>query len=384
VIVIAGVGIYYATLPPPAPPGAGYTIGVVYDTGGKGDKSFNDMAYAGISKAKTDLGIEFIELGSTSASDYITNIETMVTRNVSLIVAVGFLMDDAVAKEAVKYPNQMFAQVDGDIYNMSNVVAIKFEEHVGSAIVGALAVAMSNTGKIGMIGGMDIGIIHKFWHGWVYGAQWAANYLKKSVTILPIQYTGTTPAAWNAPDVAKSIALSQYQQGADIIYAAAGGSGTGLFDATGALDQQAGWNWTTSPTPKYFAIGVDADQDYYGTYQYFVQHSAAGPYSAPSFVLTSEMKRVDTGVYDVVKSVVYGNYTNFYNNPQTWAPSYWSGPTAFSTRGVYLLGLKQGAVGLSPMNYSAQFVTPVAKTVVEQLTAAINNGTAQVPENYGP
>jgi basic membrane protein A len=380
-IVVAAIGVYYASTLTPAASNK-LTIGVVYDTGGKGDKSFNDMAYAGVLNANKTLGVNFIELGSTSSNDYTPNIETMVSRNVSLIVCVGFLMDTDVATEAAKYPNQKFAQIDGDVYNMSNVVAVKFQEHVGSALIGALAVAMSKTGKIGMIGGMDVAIIHKFWHGFQAGAQWANTYLSKNVQVLPVQYTGTTPAAWNAPDVAKSIALTQYQGGADIIYAAAGGSGTGLFDATGTLDQQAGWNWTAGTAPKYFAIGVDADQDYYGTYQYFVQHQSTG-FQSPSFVLTSEIKRVDVGVYDVINSVVAGNYSNFYNHPEIWAPSYWTGPTATATKGVYLLGLAQGAVGPTPFTYTSQYLTATAKTVLDQLTKAILNGSVVIPENYG-
>jgi basic membrane protein A len=381
VIVIAAIGVYYASTLTPAATNK-LTIGVVYDTGGKGDKSFNDMAYAGLLKANTTLGVNYIELGSTSSSDYTPNIETMVSRNVSLIICVGFLMDTDVAAEAAKYPNQKFAQIDGDVYNMSNVVAIKFQEHVGSALIGALAVAMSKTGKIGMIGGMDVAIIHKFWHGFQAGAQWANTYLGTNVQVLSIQYTGTTPAAWNAPDMAKSIALTQYQQGADIIYAAAGGSGTGLFDATGTLDQQAGWNFTAGTAPKYFAIGVDADQDYYGTYQYFVQHQSTG-FQSPSFVLTSEIKRVDVGVYDIINSVVAGNYSNFYSHPEVWAPSYWTGPTATATKGVYLLGLAQGAVGPTPFTYTSQYLTATAKTVLDQLTKAILNGSVVIPENYG-
>ncbi len=364
-------------------PGKGFTIGVIYDTGGKGDKSFNDMAYAGVKNANTTLGVDYKELGSSSANDYTPNIETFVSEKVNLIVAVGFLMDQDVATEAAKYPTQQFAQIDGDVYNMSNVVAIKFEEHVGSALVGALAAAMTQTGKVGFIGGMDIGIIHKFWHGWQYGVSWGANYTHKTVVTLPAQYTGTTPAAWNAPDVAKSEAAGMYQQGADIIFAAAGASGTGLFDQTGALDQQTNWNWNANTVPKYLAIGVDSDQDYYGTQQYFVNHATSG-YTSPSFVLTSEMKRVDVGVFNVIKSVVYNNYSSFYNNPTTWAPTYWNGPTATHTKGVYLLGLAQHAVGPSPMTYTSQYLTPLATKTLAQLTAAILNGSAVVPENYNP
>ncbi|MDV3294003.1 MAG: BMP family ABC transporter substrate-binding protein [Nitrososphaerales archaeon] len=390
-LVIAGAAYYFLSTSPGTPtsatqaalPGKGFTIGVIYDTGGKGDKSFNDMAYAGVVNANKTLGVNYKELGSSSATDYTPNIERMVSTKVNLIIAVGFLMDTDVAAEAAKYPNQNFAQIDGDIYNMSNVVAIKFQEHVGSAIMGALAAAMTQTGKVGFIGGMDIGIIHKFWHGWQYGVSWGANYTHKSVTALPAQYTGTTPAAWNAPDVAKSEAAGMFQQGADIIFAAAGASGTGLFDQTGALDQQTSWNWNANTPPKYMAIGVDADQDYYGTQQYFVNHATSG-FQSPSFILSSEMKRVDVGVFNVIKSVVYNNYSSFYNNPTQWAPSYWNGPTATHTKGVYLLGLAQHAVGLSPMTYTSQYLTPLANKVVAQLTAAILNGTAVVPENYNP
>ncbi len=381
-------------------PGKGMTIGVVYDTGGKGDKSFNDMAYAGVVNANQTLGVNFLELGSSSANDYGPNIETFVSEHVNLIVCVGFLMDTDVAAKAAKYPTQMFAQVDGDIYNMSNVVAIKFQENVGSAIVGAMAAAMTQTGKVGFIGGMDVGIIHKFWHGWAYGVAWGANYMMAhgmrttNVTILPAQYTGTTPAAWNAPDVAKSEAANMYAQGADIIFAAAGASGTGLFDQTGSLDtaSSAGWNWNANTPPPYMAIGVDADQDYYGTQQYFVNHQSSG-FTAPSFILTSEMKRVDVGVFNVIKSVVYQNYSSFYNNPTKWGPSFWNGQTVACgpngdqpchVKGVYLLGLAQHAVGPSPMTYTSQYLTANAKKVVAQLTAAIINGTAIVPENYNP
>jgi basic membrane protein A len=397
VLLAIAAGAYYFLSLPSGPgattgpttqaalPGKGFTIGVIYDTGGKGDKSFNDMAYAGVLSANKTLGVNFKELGSSSPNDYTPNIEAFVSQKVNLVICVGFLMDHDVATEAVKYPSQSFAQIDGDVYNMSNVVAIKFQEHVGSALVGALAAAMTKTGKVGFIGGMDIGIIHKFWHGWQYGVSWGANYTGKTVTALPAQYTGTTGAAWNSPDVAKSEAAGMFQQGADIIFAAAGASGTGLFDQTGALDTapSSGWNWNANTPPPYMAIGVDADQDYYGTQQYFVNHATSG-FTSPSFILTSEMKRVDVGVFNVIKSVVYHNYSAFYNDPAKWAPSYWSGPTATNTKGVYLLGLAQHAVGLSPMTYTSQYMTPLAQKVVAQLTAAILNGSAVVPENYNP
>jgi basic membrane protein A len=351
------------------------------------------MAYAGIVNANKTLGINYIEESSTTASDYVPNIETLVAKNVSLIVCVGFLMDDAVASEAAKYPNMKFAQIDGDDYNITNVVAIKYQENAGSALVGALAVAMTKTKVIGFIGGMSTGIIYKFWHGFVYGVSWAENYTGKTVTLLPAQYTGTTSSAWDEPTIDSQIAQSMMAKGADIIYAAAGASGVGMIDAVGAADKAAGWNWSLTTAPPYFAIGVDSDQDYMGTYQYFVQGNQNGPFTAPSFVLTSEMKRVDTGVYTVIKSVVDGNYSSFWNNPMTWAPTFYNGQTQIcgpngdapcNVRGVFLLGLAQGGVGPSPMTYTLQYLTPEAKTVMAQLKAAILNGTAKVPEIYSP
>jgi basic membrane protein A len=352
------------------------------------------MAYAGLLDAKRILGVNFTELGSSSAADYPYNIDVMVSKHVDLIICVGFMMDGDVATKAAQYPNQKFAQIDGDIYNMSNVVAVKFQENVGSAIVGALAAAMTQTDKVGFIGGMDIGLIHKFLHGYEWGVSWGANYTHNSVTVLPAQYTGTDYHAWTAPDVAKSEAAYMFAHGADIIYAAAGASGTGLFDQTGDLNEGTSWNWNVNTPPTYMAIGVDADQDYYGTKQYFVNHNnSATSWTAPSFVLTSEMKRVDVGVFNVIKSVVYNNYSNFYSNPLTWGPTFWNGQSKVCgdtgsspchVKGVYLLGLAQHAVGLSPMTYTSQYMTPLARKTVAQLTAAILNGTAIVPENYNP
>ena len=396
VIIVVAAGAYYLLLGLPGSTSQSttkqkYTIGVVYDVGGKGDRSFNDMAYAGVVNANKTLGVDYIEESSTSPNDYVPNMETLASKHVSMIVAVGFLMDTAVAQEAQKYPNILFAQVDGDDYNITNVVAIKFQENVGSALVGALAVAMTKTGTVGFIGGMSIGIIYKFWNGYKFGVDWAAQRLGKSVTLLPAQYTGNTPAAFNAPDVAQSEGQAMIAQHADIIFAAAGASGTGLFDAVGAADQSAGWNWSATQAPPYFAIGVDADQDYYGTYQFFVQHNTNGPFSAPSFVLTSEVKRVDTGVFNVIKSLVNNNYTNFWNNPQTWAPSFWNGQSQVCgndgsspchVRGVYLLGWAQKAVGPTPYTYTSAYLTPQAKTIVTQLGNAILNGTVTVPEIY--
>lgn len=406
VIVVAGLAYYlYAVQAPSsattnntsntsaALPGKGMSIGVVFDVGGLGDRGFNDLAYQGMIAANKTFGVNYYYKVSQSISDIQPNFEALIAQHVNLVVGVGFDMDQAIAQEAQKYPNQKFAQVDGDIYNVSNVVAIKFQENVGSALVGALAAAMTKTGTIGFIGGMSTGIIYKFWNGYKFGAEWAAKALNKNVNILEA-YTGPTPTAFNDIPTDNRLGTTMISQNADIIYAAAGASGLGLFDAVGTHDQAAGWNWTLSTPPPVFAIGVDANQDYYGTYQYFVQHenqTTFTGYSAPSFVLTSEIKKVDVGVFNVMKSVVYNNYSNFWNNPSQWGQSYYNGQTKLCgntgdqpcyVRNVYLLGLAQGAVGPTAMQYTAQYVPTQASNLVSQLKQGILNGTITVPEIY--
>jgi len=367
-----------------------YSIGVVFDVGGLGDRGFNDLAYQGMMEANKTLGVDYTYEVAATTSDFPSLFNAMITKNVSLIVGVGFDMDQVINQTAHANPNRLFAQVDGDIYNVPNVVAIKYQEHIGSAIVGALAVAMTKSDKIAFLGGVSTGIIYKFCNGWKAGAVWASNYLHKNVTLIK-QYAGSTFNYFNEPSAGNQIGQTMIAQGADIIFTAAGGTGIGTFDAIGKYDQQQGWNWT-STAPPVFAIGVDANQDYYGTYQFFVQHSnSTASYKAPSFVLTSEIKKVDLGVFNVMKSVVYGNFSNIWNNPNTYAPSFYNGQTQLCgpdgdapchVRGVYLLGLAQGAVGPTPFAYTSQYLTPSANNVMKQITQGILNGTINIPEDY--
>ena len=401
IVVAAGAYYFYTTMTPTTGtttssgslPGKGMSIGVVFDVGGLGDRGFNDLAYAGMIQANKTFGVNYYYKISQSTNDILPNFEALIAQHVNLVVGVGFDMDQAIAQEAAKYPTQKFAQVDGDIYNVTNVVAVKFQENVGSALVGALAAAMTKTNNIGFVGGMSTGIIYKFWNGYKFGAEWAAKALGKTVTIQEA-YTGPTPSAFNDPNTDRTIGQTMMTQGADIIYAAAGGSGLGLFDAVGAHDQAAGWNWSNSTAPPVFAIGVDANQDYYGTYQYFVQHenqTSFTGYTPPSFVLTSEIKKVDVGVFNVMKAVVYGNYSNIWNNPNVWGPSFYNGQTKLcgdtgdqpcNVKNVYVLGLAQGAVGPTPMQYTIQYVPSQALNLMNQLKQGILNGTITVPEIY--
>ena len=405
IIVVAGGAYYfYSTSSSPSTtttttttttgplPGKGMAIGVVFDVGGLGDRGFNDLAHQGMIESNTTLGVKYYYEVLTSTSDTVPDMEALIAKHVNLLVGVGYDFDSAMVNESAKYPNQKFAQVDGDIFNITNVVAIKFQEHIGSAIVAALSVAMTKTDKIAFLGGVATGIIYKFWNGWKFGAEWASNYLHKNVTLLKTYDSTDFSVGFSDLKGGQANTQSFISQGADIVYMVAGGTGIGGFNAIGAYDQQQGWAWSNTTAPPVWAIGVDANQDYYGTYQSFSQHCSTNcQYASPSFVLTSEIKKVDVGVFDVMKSVVYNNYTNFWTQPATWGQTFWSGQTSLCgatgdqpchVHNVFLLGLSQGAVGPTPFQYTSEFLTPQAKNVMTQITNGILNGTIKIPEIY--
>jgi basic membrane protein A len=381
-------------------PGKGMSIGVVFDIGGLGDKGFNDLAYAGMIQANKTLGVDYYYQIAKTTTDFASDYQALLNKHVNLIVGVGFDQDSVINTTARANPNQLFAQVDGDIFNVTNVISIKFEEHVGSAIVGALAVAETQTGKIAFYGAVSTGIIYKFWNGWKFGAQWADTYLSKVEgkavnTTLTEKYAGATFDYFNNPQAGYQDGQAILQTGADIIFAAAGGTGLGTYKAVGQYDQNHGWNWSLSTAPTVYAIGVDANQDYMGTYGAFVKNTSSG-YTAPSFMLTSEIKKVDVGVFDVMKSVVYNNYSNFWSQPSKWGGSWYNGAAQqcqadhvspygdqpCHVRNVFLLGLAQGAVGPTDFQYTSQYLTPLAKRVVAQIETGILNGSITVPEVY--
>jgi basic membrane protein A and related proteins len=383
-------------------PGKGMSIGVVFDVGGLGDRGFNDLAYAGMMQANKTLGMDYKYEVATSTTDIPSLFNTLIGDHLSIIVGVGFDDDQAINQSAMQYPNQKFAQVDGDIYNLTNVIAIKFQEHVGSAIVGALAAVMAgNGGKVGFLGGVSIGIIYKFWNGYKYGVQWADQYLS---TATGSKWNNTLDEVYDSSgfngfaDQAGGLKNGQAMiaRGDKVIFTAAGGTGIGTFNAIGQYDQAQGWNWSNSTAPPVWAIGVDANQDYYGTQQYFTaaqQNQTATNLTPPSFILTSEIKKVDLGVFDVAKWTVEGNFSSVWNNPTTFAPSFYNGQTDLCgstgaapcyVRGVLLLGYSQQAVGPTDFQYTNQFITanPWANKVLTQIENGIVNGSIKVPEIY--
>jgi basic membrane protein A len=270
------------------------TAGLVYDIGGRGDQSFNDSAAAGIEKAKTELGIEFTEASPNDDGSNRAELLQLQADNNPIVIAVGFLFATDAATVAANNPDTNFAVIDDammDWETMSplseNAAGLTFAEHEGSFLVGAAAALKSETGTIGFIGGVCcFGLIEKFEAGYIAGAKAVnpnINIISQYITEFP-DFDG-----FNAPDRAKEIGLAMYNDGADIVYHAAGGSGAGLFEAAKEISESSG--------SKVWGIGVDSDQ--YNTVDASVQE----------YVLTSMLKRVDTAVFLAIKSQVDGTFT---------------------------------------------------------------------------
>lgn len=251
---------------------APFRVGLVLDKGGKDDKSFNSAAYMGATKAEKELGIElkYVEALDLNALDNLHR--QFAKKKFDLIIGIGFAQSEAIQKIAKQFPEQHFALVDGEV-NLPNVKSLLFEEHEGSFVVGAIAALKSKVNKIGFIGGMDIPLIRRFEMGFKAGAQ----HVNPKAELL-VNYIGVTGEAWNNPAKAKELALSQYGSGVDVIFAAAGASGSGVFDA--------------AEEKKKFAIGVDSNQNW----------------MKPGSILTSMLKRVDVAVFDTIKESKDGKF----------------------------------------------------------------------------
>ena len=314
------------------PAGSALKVGIVFDVGGRGDKSFNDGAYNGGQRAERELGahVRFIEPGD--GSDRESGLRLLAAEGMSLVVGVGFIFSDDLTQLAKEYPNTPFAGIDysvgvdkagNPIPPPPNLAALKFREEEGSFLVGALAALVSKTHKVGFVGGMNFPLIHKFEAGYRAGVK----HVCPRCAIIS-QYAGVTPEAFRNPGRGKELALSQYQQGVDIIYHAAGSTGLGVFEAA----RQSGK----------LAIGVDADQ-----YQ-----------EAPGYILTSMVKGVDVAVFEATRWVKEGRFKG----------------------GVYQLGLKEGGVGYVYDEHNRALIPPEVHARVEQLKQEIIAGRIKVPD----
>jgi basic membrane protein A and related proteins len=267
--------------------GCNIRVGIVFDIGGKNDRSFNAAAWEGVRRAEKDLGICLYDVEPGNPTSIEPAMRAFAERNFDLIFGVGFAQGPIMQKVAMDYPDIKFAIVDGVIFEADgktpkqNVASLVFREHEGSYLVGMIAASKSKSGTLGFLGGMDIPLIHKFETGYAEGARSVNPNIK-----IVENYVGVTDGAWNNPGKGKELALSQIEKGADVIFTAAGNSGLGAFDAV----EQYGKN--PQGEANKFVIGVDSNQNMV----------------KPGFVLTSMVKRVDNAVYDVVKETLAGRF----------------------------------------------------------------------------
>ncbi|MDB4837261.1 BMP family ABC transporter substrate-binding protein, partial [Marinomonas sp.] len=245
---------------------------VLYNASGKFDKSFNEGVYNGIQQYTKDTGIKVREFEPKNEAQIEQGLRRLAKRGFTPIVAVGFTVSSAVAKVAKDFPDIHFTLID-DVVDLPNVQSIVFKEEEGSFLVGALAAMKSKTHTVGFIGGMDIPLIRRFGCGYDQGAK----YISSDVKVLQ-NMTGSTGAAFNDPTKGSELAKSQFLQGADVIFAAAGGTGIGVYQA--AADQGK------------FAIGVDSNQNFLH----------------PGIMLSSMTKRVDLAAYNTYKNAAAGDW----------------------------------------------------------------------------
>ncbi|MGI9316518.1 MAG: BMP family lipoprotein [bacterium] len=293
---------------------------VVYDMGGKFDKSFNEAAYGGAERFKSETGTAYRDFEPTNEAQRSQSMRRLAKRGATPIVAVGFGYAAAVEEVAKEYPDIQFTIIDM-VVDLPNVKSVVFKEHEGSFLVGALAAMASKSAKVGFVGGMDIPLIRRFACGYEQGVK----HVNADAEVFQ-NMTGSTPAAWNDPGKGAELAKSQFDRGADVVYAAAGGTGIGVYQA--AKDEGK------------FAIGVDSNQNHLH----------------PGTMLTSMVKGVDVAVYNSFKQGADGN----------WGA------------GVEVLGLAEGGVGWALDDHNSSVVTDAMKAEIEALQAKIIAGEISV------
>ncbi len=287
---------------------------IIFDLGGKFDKSFNEAAFNGATQWATETGGTFKELEMQSEAQREQALRRLAESGANPVVMTGFAFGDVLNQVAPDFPDTKFAIIDM-VVDQPNVKSVVFTEHEGSYLVGMMAALASKTGTVGFIGGMDIPLIRRFGCGYAQGVM-AANPAAKIV----LNMTGTTPSAWNDPVKGAELTKAQKSQGADVIYAAAGGTGVGVLQ--------------TAKDEGILAIGVDSNQNY--------MH--------PGTILTSMLKRVDVAVYNAFKEGV------------DLVP------------GINVLDLKSGGVGYAMDENNASLVTPEMQAAVDAAAEKIKSG----------
>lgn len=298
---------------------------LLYDIGGKFDKSFNEAAFVGADRYSKETGNGFKDFEPNSETQYEQALKRFARRKADLIVAVGVGYSVAVRNVAADFPNVKFTVIDA-IIDLPNVQSVTFKENEGSFLVGMIAAMKTESNTIGFLGGMDIPLIRRFERGYRQGAR----FVRDDLTFIE-NYVGTTPSAWNDPIKAAEMARSQYARGADIIFSAAGPSGLGAIQA--AKDSGN------------LAIGVDSNQNHV----------------APGFVLTSMLKRVDLAVYNAMTAAQNGNWQ----------------------AGHTVMGLAEGGVDYAMDEHNAALITEEMRTRLEEARAKIVSGEIKVGDVEG-
>jgi len=307
---------------------AGMTLAepaIIFDLGGKFDKSFNEAAFGGAQRWADETGGSFREIELQSEAQREQALRRFAEAGANPIITTGFAFATPVEAVAGDYPDTSFVNIDGWIPEIpANVQMISFQEHQGSYLVGMLAAMASKSGTIGFIGGMDIPLIRHFGCGYAQGAK-AVN---PDINVVA-NMTGTTPTAWNDPVKGSELTKAQISQGADVVYAAAGGTGVGVLQ--------------TAADEGIYSIGVDSNQNYLH----------------PGSVLTSMLKRVDVAVYEAMKA-----------------------GDSIETGTSVVLGLAEEGVGYSVDEHNAALISDDMKAAVEDARAKIISGELDVVSYY--
>ena len=312
-------------------------VGVVYDIGGRGDKSFNDSAYAGLQAAEKEQG-DKVQAKDVEPNPDGSNrkelLDGLAEQDYGLIFGVGFLFSEDIAKSATENPDTQYAVIDGFAPACtkpdSNLLCIGFREEQGSFLVGAAAALKTKSDTVGFVGGLEGDLIKKFQAGYQAGVKYMADQKGKSVKVL-VDYAGNTPEAFRNPAKGKELALKQIGQGADVIYHASGGTGAGVI--------------ATAAAKHVYAIGVDSDQSL-----------TASP-AEQKWILTSMLKRVDNAVQQTIANYVNGSFKG----------------------GIQTFGLKEGGIDYAKNQYNKELLGDIP-TTLDDLKQKIADGEIKVPD----
>jgi basic membrane protein A and related proteins len=312
-------------------------VGVVYDIGGRGAKSFNDSAYAGLEAAKQEQGDKIAAKDvepNPDGSNRKELLDGLADEGYGLIFGVGFLFSEDIAKSATESPDTSFAVIDGFADSCTqpdqNLLCIGFKEQEGSFLVGAAAALKTKSNTVGFVGGLEGDLIKKFQAGYEAGVKYIADRDGKSIKVL-VDYAGNTPEAFRNPAKGKELALKQIGQGADVLYHASGGTGAGVIAA--------------ATEKKKYVIGVDSDQSL-----------TASP-AEQKWILTSMLKRVDNAVTQTIASFVGGSLKG----------------------GIQTFGLKEGGIDYAQNEFNQELLGDIP-TTLDDLKQKIISGEITVPD----